>query len=61
MSRFRRFRHGESGAVTADWVVLSAAVIIAAAATLASVKNGALALAPVISEEVSAQLPEHGG
>ena len=56
MKAIRRFRSDESGAVTADWVVLSALVMILAVATVASARKGALTLAPEIVKTGTMQL-----
>ena len=46
------FRNDEDGAVTVDWVVLSAAVVGLGFAVLGSVKGGLTALGSNISTEV---------
>lgn len=57
MSNVRIFLRSESGAVTADWVVLSAVAMFAAAATVMSVKASAVEFGPRISAEIESQLP----
>jgi Flp pilus assembly pilin Flp len=47
------FRNDESGAVTVDWVVLTAAIVGLGIAVLASVSQGTTELAGKISTEMS--------
>ena len=46
---FRNFRNDESGAVTVDWVVLTAAIVGLGIAVLTSVSGGTTSLADSIS------------
>lgn len=56
-NHIRDFMQDESGAVTVDWVVLTAAVGLLAAATVFTVKNSAIALGPRIANELDRQMP----
>ena len=47
------FRNDESGAVTVDWVVLTAAIVGLGLAVIASVRTGANSLATNISSSLS--------
>ena len=49
----KNFRNDEDGAVTVDWVVLTAAIVGLGIAVLASVAGGVNSLASAISSEVS--------
>jgi Flp pilus assembly pilin Flp len=49
----KTFRADEDGAVTVDWVVLTAAIVGLAIAVLASVKTGAEDLANGIESELT--------
>lgn len=49
----KNFRADEDGAVTVDWVVLTAAIVGLAIAVLASVRGGTEGLATEISENLS--------
>ena len=50
----KNFRNDEDGAVTVDWVVLTAAIVGLGIAVLASVSSGVNSLASKIETEVSA-------
>ena len=52
----KNFKNDESGAVTVDWVVLTAAVVLLGAVVGASVKGGATTLAGKISTDLSSQV-----
>lgn len=54
MKLFKKFRKEEEGAVTVDWVVLTAAVVGLGVAAVASVKGGVDTLASDISSGVEA-------
>lgn len=57
MQRFvRRFLKGECGAITADWVVITAAIAIFASATILSIRTYVVAFGPAISEEIDKQM-----
>ena len=57
MKRFVcHFRRDEGGAVTSDWVVISAGIVLFSAATVFSVRTYAVALGPAISEEIDRQM-----
>ena len=51
----KNFRADEDGAVTVDWVVLTAAIVGLGIAVLTSVGNGTTALGDKISSQLSAQ------
>ena len=51
----KNFRNDEDGAVTVDWVVLTAAIVGLGIAVLASVSNGVTSLAGKISGELAGQ------
>ena len=51
----KNFRADEDGAVTVDWVVLTAAIVGLGIAVLTSVGNGTTALGDRISSQLSAQ------
>ena len=50
----RRFRQQDEGAVTVDWVVLTAAIVGLGIAVLTSVGNGTTALSSKISSNLAA-------
>jgi Flp pilus assembly pilin Flp len=50
----KNFRRDEDGAVTVDWVVLTAAIVGLGIAVLTSVGNGTTALSDKISSNLSA-------
>ena len=54
---FKRFKTEEDGAVTVDWVVLTAAIVGVAVAVVASVRTATSTLGASISVEVDKQLP----
>lgn len=54
-SFFSRFNHAETGAVTVDWVVLSAAVIGIAVAAVTGMRNGTVGLADNVSSYMASQ------
>ena len=54
MNFLKKFRNDESGAVTVDWVVLTAAIVGLGIAILTTVETGTQALADKISAEVEA-------
>ena len=49
----KNFKNDEDGAVTVDWVVLTAAIVGLGIAVLTSVQGGTTALAGKISSELS--------
>ena len=55
MKLFKNFKNDESGAVTVDWVVLTAAIVGLGIAVLAAVSNGVSDLSSDISTQLSAQ------
>jgi Flp pilus assembly pilin Flp len=56
----KNFRADEDGAVTVDWVVLTAAIVGLGIAVLTSVSNGAETLATDISDELTSIDPNAG-
>jgi len=50
---FKTFHNDESGAVTVDWVVLTAAIVGLGIAVLTSVSGGTTSLANKISNEIN--------
>ena len=50
---FKSFKNDESGAVTVDWVVLTAAVVGLAAAGMAAIKSGTSAMSTKIGSALS--------
>ncbi|MBO6854679.1 Flp family type IVb pilin [Pelagovum sp. HNIBRBA483] len=55
----KNFRRDEDGAVTVDWVVLTAAIVGLGIAVLSSVGAGTTALGDKISGELSARTLEY--
>ena len=53
----KRFKDDEDGAVTVDWVVLTAAIVGLGVAVLASVRTATSQLGERISQEIDKQLP----
>ena len=53
--KIKNFTADESGAVTVDWVVLTAAIVGLGIAVIAAVSNGVESLGDRISEAVSTQ------
>jgi Flp pilus assembly pilin Flp len=49
---FKNFRKDEDGAVTVDWVVLTAAVVALAGAAYTSIESGTTTLTGAISTEL---------
>lgn len=49
----KNFRNDEEGAVTVDWVVLTAAVVGLAAAGMAAIKSGTSAMSTKIGSALS--------
>ncbi len=52
---FKNFRKSEDGAVTVDWVVLTAAVVALAAAGYSTIKDNTETLAKSIGTEIGNQ------
>ena len=53
----KNFRADEDGAVTVDWVVLTAAIVGLGIAVLASVRTGATAMADKIQTQLQTAVP----
>lgn len=56
----KNFRKDEDGAVTVDWVVLTAAVVALAGAAYSSIQTGATGLTSNISTELTSVTPNSG-
>jgi Flp pilus assembly pilin Flp len=54
---FKRFKNEESGAVTVDWVVLTAAIVGLGMVVMASVGGGITGLGDQIATELSVNTP----
>jgi len=54
---FKNFRKDEDGAVTVDWVVLTAAVVALAGAAYTSIESGSTALTASTGTFISDQAP----
>ncbi|TNC47811.1 hypothetical protein FHG66_15685 [Rubellimicrobium rubrum] len=54
----KNFRADEDGAVTVDWVVLTAAIVGLGIAVLGSVRGGATTMAGNISTELQSDVPD---
>ncbi|MEM6824244.1 MAG: hypothetical protein AAGB18_02600 [Pseudomonadota bacterium] len=52
----KRFKNDEDGAVTVDWVVLTAAIVGLGVAVLASVRSATITLGDRISQEIDNQV-----
>ena len=52
----KRFKNDEDGAVTVDWVVLTAAIVGLGVAVLASVRTATTSLGDRISTEIDRQV-----
>jgi len=57
MNFIKNFRKDEDGAVTVDWVVLTAAVVGLAVAAYTSIETGATGLTANIATELGNQSP----
>ncbi|WP_372613728.1 hypothetical protein [Aquicoccus sp.] len=55
---FKNFTKDEDGAVTVDWVVLTAAVVGLAVAAYTSIETGATGLTDATSTYIGEQAPE---
>ncbi|AML53495.1 hypothetical protein [Falsihalocynthiibacter arcticus] len=61
MTKFiKNFASDESGAVTVDWVVLTAAIVGLGVAVLATVRDGVTELSETISTQVGAITVDNG-
>ncbi len=52
----KRFKDDEDGAVTVDWVVLTAAIVGLGVAVIGSVRTATTSLGERISQEIDAQV-----
>ena len=57
---FKNFSADETGAVTVDWVVLTAAVVALGGAAYTSIQTGATTLTGNISTELGGVSPDSG-
>jgi len=55
MKLFKNFKNDESGAVTVDWVVLTAAIVGLGIAVLAAVSSGVSNLSSDVQTQLSGQ------
>ena len=60
MNFIKNFRKDEDGAVTVDWVVLTAAVVALAGAAYTSISGGTSTLTSNISTEIGGITPDAG-
>ncbi|MBJ6370977.1 hypothetical protein [Sedimentitalea arenosa] len=58
MKFFKKFRDSEYGAVTVDWVVLTAAVVALAGAAFTSIKTSSVGLTASTGTYITDQAPE---
>ena len=54
----KKFKNDESGAITVDWVVLTAAIVLFGAAVGGSVSGGATGLATDVGADMTALITE---
>lgn len=52
MNSFKRFLTDETGAVTVDWVVLTAGVVVLAVVVMPPIQTAVVAMAVMIGEQV---------
>lgn len=57
---FKNFRKNESGAVTVDWVVLTAAVVALGGAAYTAINNGTTGMAGNVASAMTSQTPDAG-
>lgn len=57
---FKNFRKDDSGAVTVDWVVLTAAVAVLAGAVYTSIQSGASSLTASTGTYLTGKAPTDG-
>jgi Flp pilus assembly pilin Flp len=53
MKLFTKFKNDESGAVTVDWVVLTAGVVLLAAVAVSAVKGQLNTISDVVSDAIT--------
>ena len=58
LNMFKTFKNSEDGAVTVDWVVLTAAIVLLGAAVGSSIKTGAEGLATDVGNDMTAMITE---
>ena len=61
MNFLKNFRKDEAGAVTVDWVVLTAAVVALAIAAYGAINDNAFSLAQTAATNVGTEGPSYGG
>lgn len=61
MNFLKTFRKDEAGAVTVDWVVLTAAVVALAIAAYGAINENAFNLAQTAAGDVASSTPTYGG
>jgi Flp pilus assembly pilin Flp len=57
---FKKFSKDEDGAVTVDWVVLTAAVVALAGSAIVSIQGGTTSVGTSVSSNLSGQSVEAG-
>ena len=58
LNMIKNFKKSEDGAVTVDWVVLTAAIVLLGAAVGSSIKTGATGLAADVGGDMTAMITE---
>ncbi|MDK3017120.1 hypothetical protein [Pseudodonghicola flavimaris] len=58
MKLIQKFRRSEAGAVTVDWVVLTAAVVALAGAAYTAIRDGAVNLSETTGTFIEEAVPE---
>ncbi|GHG94401.1 hypothetical protein [Pseudodonghicola xiamenensis] len=58
---FKKFRESEYGAVTVDWVVLTAAVVALAGAAYTAIGNNTKTLSDAVATEIGTTVPTIAG
>lgn len=54
---FKKFRESEYGAVTVDWVVLTAAVVALAGAAYTAIGNNTKTLSDAVATKIGTEVP----
>ncbi len=60
MGRVKAFLSDEGGAVSADWVVLSAGIITFAIFVILVITNNTVIMGPILSDTIEAQVTSGG-
>ncbi|MGE4328177.1 MAG: hypothetical protein AB7E21_19015 [Pseudodonghicola sp.] len=58
---FKKFRESEYGAVTVDWVVLTAAVVALAGAAYTAIGNNTKTLSDAVATKIGTEVPTIAG